>query len=289
MTLIELLVASGIGLAVMAMVFSSTMANRRLYEIDIVRTRLNQNLRGALNYLGADVRQSGERLPTGFPAVEIIDGADGAPDELILRRNVLDEVIAVCQTIPAGSSDTNISMTGGAGASPACVYGSQAASLAAFQNRRLDEGGTSKLYIYNFATQLGEFIDHTGESDSGVSMSIQRTGTALVNQYDAEAAAVYALVEWRYRLDTVTDPDGLLQVIENGDTSNPQNITFGVRDMQIVAILNDDSQQTTFGIGDSWSLLKAVEITVSGEERTKATVINSVFSSRFFPRNVLSL
>src|SRR5262245_33903747 len=98
--MVALLVASTIAGATLTIALSS----RGLFETDQHRTTVNQNLRAGMDLVGVDVRQSGERMPFDFPAVEIVNGASGAPDTLNLRRNLLDYVLPVCKDINSTSS-----------------------------------------------------------------------------------------------------------------------------------------------------------------------------------------
>jgi len=86
----ELLVASFLGLIILALGAQSTLSLRRLYLHDIVRTRVNQDLRGSLDMIGVNIRQAGENFTMSFPAIQIVNGTGGAGDQLILRRNLLD-------------------------------------------------------------------------------------------------------------------------------------------------------------------------------------------------------
>ena len=58
-TLIELLVSSSLGLLLIALVMASVLANRQLFKQDMVRTRTNENIRGALDIVGTDIRLGG--------------------------------------------------------------------------------------------------------------------------------------------------------------------------------------------------------------------------------------
>ncbi len=289
-TILELLVATSMSLLIIGGAIGGTLSLRSLYAIDLSRTRLNQDMRSSIDFVGVYLRQAGERLPSGVLAIEIIDGTAGAPDELILRRNLLDEVLTVCQTIPANSSDTKIHLsTSASGVSPACVYGGQAQNFSAWQAHRSAEGGTVKVYIYNLATQDGEFVDYVSESDTGLSMSIDRATGPITHQYDAESSAVYVMLEWRFRLSTLPSSEGVLEVIENEDLANPLRVAFGVTDFQLQAILQSGTVLTSFGSGDAWSELEAIEVSVSGSEQRKSQSIDTQLTSRFFPRNILSL
>lgn len=289
MTIIELMVASVVGLLLIAMTMGVTLANQNIYELDLARTRLNQNLRGAVEMMGVDIRQAGERLPAGFPAIEIVDGASGAPDELIVRRNVLDAVLTVCEDIAAGSSDSKIFLSSSTlGASPACVYGAQSSSFTDWSNYRSENGGTARVYIYNLATGNGEFLTYSAETDSGSTLYVEQSTGTYSNDYDAENSAVYALEEWRYRLDTLGSGD-ILQVIRNNDTANPMNVVFGLENIQVQAIMQDGTILTTFNAANDWSDLESVQIEANGIERSGKQEVEARIISRFFPRNILSL
>ena len=288
MTILELLVAMTLGLIMMAMTVGVTMAGQWAYELDSGRTRVNQNLRSALTILGADIRQAGERLPALFPAVEIIDGDDGAPDEVFLRRHVLEDVLTVCDDIPAGGSSVQVSLTGsGADPAPAWVDGGQEAAYDAWSAYRDD--GTVMAYIFDFATQQGEFVDYTAEGDNGISMYVQVESDGLQHSYTAENSAVYIIVEWHYRMRDDEGETDVLEVVETLDEDNAQRVVFGIADFQVRAVLSDDTVQDGFDAADGWGNLKAVEVTLNGEGTTSRQAINSSLTARFFPRNVLSL
>ena len=144
-TLVELLVANLLGVIVVGMTISVVLQNRDLYQHDITRTRLNQNLRSALDVIGINAREAGENLPAGFPAVEVIDGP---PDELILRRNLIDEVLKLCQPITAGSGPGPAYFSA-VGSEPGCSYADQTANYDAWRQERLDRGGVVSAYIYD--------------------------------------------------------------------------------------------------------------------------------------------
>ncbi len=91
-TLIELLISVAVGLIIITSAFGLTMSNRQLLAVDQERTEVNQNLRSALDIIGADVRVTGERLgSTGVPAMAVRNG-----NELVLRRSVHDDVMPAC-------------------------------------------------------------------------------------------------------------------------------------------------------------------------------------------------
>ncbi len=289
-TLIELLVASVIGLSMLAMIFGVTMTNQGAVEQDMRRTRLNQNIRSAMDLIAADVRQAGERLPSSLPAVELINGAGTANDQLLLRRNLIDEVLTVCQDISAGSTGNVIYLsTTAAGASPACTYGGQTQNYTTWKNYRLAHKNSVKVYIYNMSTRLGEFISYTGENDSGVTLSIQKQAGAFVNAYPKNISAVYIMSELRYRMSAdPTQPD-VLEQVENKEEDNVRKVTFGLSTFQLQAILQDGTVKNSMTASDAWASLASISLTVSGQQKIKGRTIATTLSSRFFPRNILSL
>lgn len=289
MTVLELLVAGTLSMVLFAGAFGTTKSIRGIYSLDLTRTRLNQNVRSAVDFVGIEVRQSGERLPSGMLAIELANGTSGAPDTLTLRRNVLDEVLTVCQTINAGTSANRVYLsTSAAGASPACLPGGQATNQTAWNGYRTDKGGQVKAYIYDFSTRLGEFIEYSSEGTSGGQSYITITSKTFANQYVAQSAAIYAMVQWEFQIDPVPNSQ-ILQVVENNDTANPKKVVFGVTNFQIQAILTDGTVKDTFGSGDSWTQLAAIDVSVSGNESLRDHPnISTTLRSRFFPRNILS-
>lgn len=115
-TLIELLVTLVIASIVLGLSLSLIVQQRKLFVEDKARTQVNQNLRVVADLVGADIKQAGERLVgnTQLPVVKVIDGGAGAPkppDQLILQRKVIDQILPVCQTITAGTSQSTIDVS----------------------------------------------------------------------------------------------------------------------------------------------------------------------------------
>src|SRR5690606_4801723 len=95
------------------------LSSRKLFSVDTSRTEVNQSLRGILEIIGSDVRVAGERLNSfgssghishPLAAVEVRNG-----NELILRRNMLNEILPLCAdvsgvvtTLPTSSADTSV-------------------------------------------------------------------------------------------------------------------------------------------------------------------------------------
>ncbi|WP_164835610.1 PilW family protein [Thermus tenuipuniceus] len=303
-TLIELLVALGIGALLLGLLLSTTLANRRLYVLDQSRTATNQNLRAALDLLVADVRQAGERLPADFPAVVVKQGAGGAPDQLILRRNLLDEVLLLCDQNGINGNQDNIPVA----VRPQDLNQLPEAYRSICQFRdgdgnnmddRIDRwrafrcaqdgnpvcatgtnhGDKVRAYLYDPRTGQGEWFVYDAEDQSGVKIH-KGNAERWQNAYPL-GSRVYLLEERRYFV-----AGAQLKLAENGEADTAaKGVVTGVRDFQVRAQaggawLSGDFPQT----GQSWRALQGLElrlvVRVGQMERELVT--------KAFPRNVLS-
>ncbi len=287
-TLLELLVSSLLGLLVVALGLSTVLSNRRIYKHDIVQTKINQNLRSAIDILGMNVRQAGEALPAIFPAVEVIDGTSGAQDELIIRRNLHEnEVLNVCQTITAGTANTSV-LFAYSTTDAACDYATELQPYILTWNAyRTEEGGTAQAYIFNRSTKEGEFFTFTNVIDSSATsqMTIQKNATTWQHSYagDGLSAAMYLIEEYHFRVTNST-----LELIENNDTTNILNIVDGITGFQVKANMLDGTTKTSFTNTDSWTQIKSLEITLTGEDTFAGKTVTNTVSEKLYPRNILS-
>lgn len=281
-TLVELLVASVIALLVMAMAAESTTSLRNLYLHDIVRTRLNQDMRASLDLIGVNIRQAGENFSASFPAIEIIDGGSGA-DELVMRRNLIDEVLNVCADISGGTAEDEIEFANG-GVQAGCSYSSNAFGYSTWSAYRLaDENQQVRAYMYNIGNKTGEFFDYVGETDTGAELRIATSGSTWTQDYPVGTSAVYLIEEWRFRLN-----GDVLELIIDGDDTSPLNVAFGLTEFQVTAVYEDGSTATSLDVNDDWTELAAIEVSLSAQDTFANRIITSSLSSRFFPRNILS-
>ena len=285
-TLVELLVATSIGLIITAMTISVTLSNRGIFDYDLARTQLNQNLRSAMDILGIEIRQGGENLPSTFPAVVITNGSNGAADELQLRRNLIDEVLKLCQPITAGTTSgiyfADSSTTAG------CSYSGNTQNYNSWRNYRTSHDGNVPAYIYDPSTQKGEFFSYNNESDTGSSYIVLRGAGSWSNNYTVGNTAAYILEEWHFNLlpDAETG-ENILQIVENSET-DALNVVYGIADFQVTATLNDNTVSNSFAVGSDWSTLKYLTVSLSGTDTSRGRQISKTVTSQFFPRNILS-
>jgi type IV pilus assembly protein PilW len=288
--MIELLVTLLVSSVIAGAALSITLSTRELLAKDQSRSQISQDLRLGLDLLGVDVRQAGERLPEDFPAVEIIDGA-GGPDTLVLRRNLLAAVLPVCEQIDQATTTEEVRIAKDGTAAPqGCPpvpdenTDGWPDNLEAWRAYRTAQGGAVKAYVYNPVAHQGEFFVYDG--DGSTTHFIHKTDDgSWANTYGTtQQCRIYVIEERRYTLQ-----GDVLQYTVNGETGTPHGIIHGVTDFQVRAELADGSMVDALGAADRWSAISAVEISVRGVTNVDGEVLERNVSSRFFPRNVLSL
>jgi len=281
-TIIELLVASSLGLLMLGIVMSTFISSRQMARYDIDRTMVQQNLRGTMDIIGMNIRLAGENLSPAFPAVELINGAAGAPDELILRRNLRDEILKLCEDINIGTQDPFYFAI--PGTTPGCVFSDQVQNFNTWSNYLSTLGSDAKGYIYDPATDTGEFFP-LNEVEMAIDNMYVRAPSAYnwQNSYEVGQTAGYILEEWRFRL--VGD---ILQAIIDQDFNNPRNITFGISDFQVRVTMADGTVLENFDSSENWTEISAIEVILEGEAGSNVNPVERTLRASFFPRNILS-
>lgn len=281
-TILEVIVASTLSIIVVGMALASTVANNRIFKYDQVRTRLNQNLRNSLDLLGVNLRQAGENFSNTFPAVEVINGTGGSPDELILRRNVLDEVLKLCLPITAATSVTLIEFANGGG-DPGCNYSDNQFNYQSWQNHRQNNGNAVVGYIYDLGTKAGEFFTYTSEGETFPRRWIDTAAITWQNSYPVGTTAVYLLEEWHFRVN-----NNMLEITVNNDSATPLSIVDEVTDFQVMVHMLDGSTLDTFTINDDWTDTESIEIVLTNSATALGSEVKAEQTTRHFLRNVLS-
>jgi type IV pilus assembly protein PilW len=331
-TLLELLITTVVAGAILAASLAAVNEQRRSFLGDRDRININDNLRVALGLIGADIKQAGERLEqqTTFPVVNVINGASGAPDRIILQRLKLAEVLTLCQDVSAGNTTIEVA---DAKDSPSCATGSSP-NVTKWQEERWKQdnipgnnsSSSETLWAYIFdptkavGTQRGEFIRITGETKGSCSdpnagnpecwrFTLDKTPTLNYAKSSdiATQPKLYVLEQREYRLSddaqtTDRTDDKVLELIVNGQMSNPQRLTNLLGDMQIrvrtVSNTGAETWLTDFNpdpnaiIATNWQTIGGIEITLNGLNASN-TVSNLsteqlTLKSQFLPRNVAS-
>lgn len=280
-SLIELLVAVGLGLVISAIALTTFLSNRRLVRFDLERTAVNQNLKNAIDVIGINIRLAGENLSSAFPAIEIIDGGANS-DELIIRRNLKDEILKLCTALNSGTNGDLF--FGIPGTVPGCVFSDQATNFASWSAYRQEVGGIALGYIYNPVAQEGEFFWWQNEIDDGANVYLELdTGEAWSNNYPVGQTAAYIIEEWRFALSGNT-----LTLEIDGDSANPQNVVPNVQSFFVQANMQDGSTETDFDLNDDWTQIETISVSISSSESVVGSEIQRTYQANFFPRNVLS-
>jgi type II secretory pathway pseudopilin PulG len=302
-TLPELLVAGGIGLVVTALALGSALNSKEVMQRDLVRTRMTQNLRSGIDLLGIDIRLAGENFPSQVSAIEVVNGQDGASDELIVRRAIIGETLTVCNIISSGSSNrpevgiTDGMVTNTDGSTriiSSCdvddpgLVSRQTAWQEVFDSQPNESFGA---YIFDVNARVGEIFMVSGFNVNGTTLEIvpEAGSSNWSNGYNQNAVTRPTLMllveEWRYQLQ-----DRTVQIIINGDTQNPVNVVTGITDMQFRVTLNDGTEVDNFTPAMNWTDINAVQVTLEATDRDKARGqdLTRRLAAEFFPRNVLS-
>ena len=282
-TLLELLVATSLTSIIMAMVIGAMMINRQAYYEDVVRTKINSNIRSSLDIISMNVRQAGENLQDSFPAILLEDGVTATSDRLTLRRNLLPEVMTLCLNATAGF--TNLTISSLSLSDPECITTNVQNSYDAFQQMRTSEGGSTRIYIYDQISKQGEFLDYVGEFVSGGVHVI--TTSPVTIDYDAMTTSLYMIEEYQFELSAT---DNTLELYEDGDTSTPRSVAFEISGLSVEIEMQDGSVVTVLDSSSSytWKDIRQVLLTLDGEDTYRKRTITSSLTSGYFPRNVLS-
>jgi type IV pilus assembly protein PilW len=309
-TLFEMLVAMAVTSAVTAGALALGLSSRRMYELDEARTRLNQSLRGSRDFLVADLRQAGERLPGSFPAIEIVRGEDlpagepGDPDVLILRRNLADTMLRSCRTVAGSEPEIQLAELGEEPPPPGCTpvpdgngdgwpdnHGTWHAYRLA-HGVEVDGAAAVRAYLYDPVDGVGEFFWYGGDDVAEATIEAA-AGPSWTRTYPAEHhCQVWLLEERRYALD-----GDLLTLRIDSDASKTLHLVDGIADFQLRALRrppplpapqDDPPPLDSFGFGYDWTELRAIDIRVVGRVPFKDRTIEREWSAAILPRNVLS-
>lgn len=296
-TLIELLVSMVIASIVISMAFSAVLYNRRLYVEDQARVNVNQNLRAALDFVGNDIKQAGERITApNFPVITIASSS-----ELVLRRRLDLPILPVCQDITISSTDKVYAASSAATPPQGCNPLPDANSdgwkdnLEAWRNYRcLQDGETGcqgktsekvRAFIYD-GNGNGEYFDYIGENNTTFELQKQTTNPVWQNRYTT-SSSIYLLEERKFTL-----ADNILQLSIDGKT--PEKLVNQLSTFEVKAVLpgTPDIEKGTFPeTGDRWNQIKSIKVNLTATAPpAQLNIKNSRLqaSGKFFPRNTLS-
>ena len=309
-TLLELMLSIVAGAFVTAGLLGFVVQERQNFIDNENRVEVNQNLSTIIDLIGADIRQAGERIsdPSLSP-IGIINGLDDSTDELILRRQLIVEVLPVCETITGSKNTIDVSVSTGPTVAN-CLFSDGNGngltdSLDAWQTYRIDQGGEVLAYIFDPTSGEGEFFSYITEDSNDCTSPDFADETCLrihrgdagswenTYSYDSSLSPslqpkIYLLEEKVYRLaddtSTTDSDDSILELSVNQET--PLNVANQLNDFQIEVRESGEWQDT---LTVNWKQIEAIRInlTAINSAESDATRYKS-FSSEFFPRNILS-
>ncbi len=290
-SLTELLVGMTLTLVVFGAALVLSVGSKRIYDADKRRTDTNQNLRASKELLVSDLRQIGERLATDFPAFEIINGAGGAPDEIVIRRNLLDTVLRVCREVKNQKrriyvGEKTLPPPPGCTLLPDDDANGFPDNVDDWRDLRLAIGGSNvRGYIYDPVSGNGEFFTYRRERNLTEHLFLLTAPTPnwKYTYPVANQCRLYFLEERRYQLN-----GDLFELVVNGDTARPQTIANEIVNFQATANMKVGAPKTTFGAGDSWSDLRGIQVSLESEVPLRDTVLHRSWQSEILPRNVIS-
>jgi prepilin-type N-terminal cleavage/methylation domain-containing protein len=279
--LIELIVAAVILSIIMLATFATVMSSRNAYTVDQSRSSSNQNLRAALDILGADIRQSGARIAgTGVSAVSLTSTS------LTLRFGLADP-LPICQNASGQSVSIYIQGSSIAGCNSAVTQG----IIAQWQNlytARNTSGQIARIWIYDRITAVGEFAQISNISSSSTLSTIS-TLSNLSRTYIPANTLVYLIEEHAYTfsstnrtLSVAVDAQAATVVVDQVDSFQVQATT--------TASCGGASSLTSSGsfIAGSSCNLRNIVLTIQSSNLSNGRQIAPrTLQGIYIPRNVL--
>ncbi|MBL7661614.1 prepilin-type N-terminal cleavage/methylation domain-containing protein [bacterium] len=283
-TVTELMVAVTISSVFTLGVMQTAISYTQTYYRDVVRTRVNQNLRSATNIIGMNTAQSGEFLPTTFPAIEVTNGTSGNSDTLIIRKGMLSAIPFLCKTLGSGAADRIYISSTTSGAPSGCVRTNVTTNYNALKTYRLANSSKPvKAFIYDISSKVGEFFTYNGETDTGTEYYLTRTSGVWANTYSTTSTSIYLVEELKF--NRASD---LLQMIKNDDSTNALGVMFGITDFQVSIGKTDNTQVTSFPRTTEWNQIKYIDMTLTASESGMKKTYTKSETIRVYPRNILA-
>lgn len=299
-TLLELVIASTLGLAVISLSATAVLFNRGLLLRDTARVEINQSLRASLDIIGADIRQAGENLiRADFPIIIVTDDPVNG-DTLTVRRGFSVDILTVCANV----TGANLVVADTTGTYADCLPAGRTLdpldtlpdNIYNWQQNRINNSGLA--FIYDPDSRDGEFFTYINEvRDPAVFSDPDDPATFTIESSSGTWSGTYLIAGDRPSLAILSeqqyfiDADGFLTVQVNGDASDRRRMAEGITDFQVRIIQQDGTVLETFGnsFGDDWSTIQSVEVTLAGASEFAANRnIENTFTSNFLPRNVMS-
>jgi len=287
---------------ILGLLLPLVLGSRDALRGDEGRTGVNQTLRIPAEIIGNDIRMAGERFArlsnTGLQPVQIIPGGGGVPDEIILRRNLSDDVLPVCESVSGTQNSikmfrdstwlANTVNPSYPECGPVVDPDGWPRNLRSVQDLA-DETTTDGIlrgFIFDPAAGSGQFFDFSiASSPDPASGQILRQGSSPTwASYPLEnRPRIYILEERRYSLE-----NGYVQLVVNGRGDDPLRVATGVTELRFRYVLDDGQVTGVMPADMGWRNISSVEVLITSERAEGTDVTERTLAHRYFPRNVLS-
>jgi len=286
-TLMEMMVSLALNGIILSMVAIAAISNRDHYLEDSVRTRVTSNLRSGMDIMVTNIRQAGEELNSSFPAIVIEPETSTSSDIISIRRAIISSDMLLCANASSGSNRLYLSDVAKTSSDKtACIPSSVTDKFNVWNDYRVSQGGTIKIFIWDTVNKIGEFVDFT---NSGISTGdFYLDISNLDNSYSYDKAVIYVIEEFRFRRETALDT--LLLNID-GDYDTDQTVAFNISNLEISLTMEDGSTRTSLLPSDpsyDWKAIRSIDLVLTGEETRAMRTFSFSKTTKVFPRNIMS-
>ncbi len=293
-TLIETLVALGLGSIIMAMFLGYIMTQKKLYNIDSLRAQADTELSGGMDLLGIRIRQAGQGMSKDFPAVQLVNGSGSNPDRLIVRIQNSEAYFRTCKVHSSSSNNNYVSIYRATNSNnPSyCRQGTIISDyMPVWETRRVANGGTLKVFFYDDSDGDYTFFNYSSFTTVGSGNNAERRMRRSSGTWSANFAngLSYALLadQWEFYME-----NGYLKVKQNDNT--PENVIYGLTNFQVTLDVADAttgvvSNVNAFSYSGNWKLIRLVKVQVTATLNDQGESYQQVFNYSYYPRNILSV
>ena len=316
-TLLELILATGFTALFIGLVLESGEKTNFLIKTQNEKSQLRQNLRGAIEAMSINIRQTGQVVSSNFQAVELVNGDDGEPDSLTIRYNKFQRPIGVCTKINRAyptprvhifrqNAITDYDGTTEPAPNFTCKNYSSDMNLRLVitDERTANNNQPIPMYIFDTLNNVGEFFMMTNYNTlnsnpfSGARRTYFETTKAWENNYPQDYSTIYYLAAYKYELieenPAETDPDKKTFILKSTDlaTNTEQKIAFGITDFQATIDYTDDAgdivTEEEIPTGLSWTKIQSVNVKLKGVAFERGKKVIDTSTSSFAIRNEAS-
>jgi prepilin-type N-terminal cleavage/methylation domain-containing protein len=318
-SLIELLVAMLMGLALLSSFSVSFIENRKYLSGELKRVEVTSNLQIALELVGSEIRKAGAYTPDLFPSFEVVDGG-AASDKLILRYGII-EGTTLCRGIQGSDQNLTFVTTGtgvvedqtggtvmvddGTGTlipltNTACKNDYDKPDSVALKTTGrwastiTDAAGKAFGMIYDRSTKRYHGFKPVSvgvPTSTRISLQASPQGGLWPEIFKPLSSSFYLIEETKFEVNN----DGILLMNKNGG-DEPLQVVGGITKFDLsmettvvdsITGIKTTSTKNEFAPSDSWKTIDFVSVTLNGKPQIGDGKIRTA-ESAFTLRNVQS-